>query len=142
VKIQAKFDISKWRAEGLLLIGHEVFRRYCFTIAPMLKAEISAVQYTDFPNITIRKHRPPVFNPRDIVDSGDFLESQSGPEFIGKTVCRFTWNVPYSSLILTGYVTPRGHIIPKRDWISPVTEHKLPMERFFEEQWKTLGLRP
>jgi len=114
-----------------------VFGRYCTEVFPKFQESIVQQRY-QWPQITIRQNGQVVTSPRNIVDTGAFKLSQERT-VVNATTCLFTWNVPYSSLILTGYTTSTGKRFPARDWIRPVLLQEFPMQRFFEAEWKRLG---
>ena len=136
MKINAKLDITKWNGPQLVQRARFVFGKYCVEADQRLKASIATQQF-DWPNVTLRKNRSTVGSPRDIIDTGAFIRSQERA-MLNATTCLFTWNVPYSSLILTGYVTKKGNQMPGRDWISPAIRGEYSMERFFEAEWRRL----
>ena len=137
MKIQAKFDISKWNGPQLVQRARFVFGKYCTEVYPKFQKSIEDQKF-EWPNVTIRKNGQVVTSPRNIIDTGAFKLSQQR-EMLNATTCLFTWNVPYSSLILTGYLTKTGKRLPPRDWIRPVLQDEFPMERFFEAEWQRLG---
>jgi phage gpG-like protein len=136
VKIQAKFDISKWNGPQLVQRARFTFGRYVMEADSRLKASIATQQF-EWPNVTLRKNKSTVTSPRDIIDTGRFVGSQER-QMLNATTALFTWNVPYSSLILTGYVTKKGSRMPARDWITPAISGEYSMERFFEKEWQKL----
>lgn len=137
MKINAKVNISKWDGPRLVQRARFVFGKYCTEVYPKFQDSIVQQRY-DWPQITIRQNGQVVTSPRNIVDTGAFKLSQQRT-MLNATTCLFTWNVPYSSLILTGYMTKTGKRMPPRDWISPVLGTEFPMARFFEQEWKRLG---
>jgi hypothetical protein len=63
--------------------------------------------------------------------------------FDGRTSITFTWDAQnkgfaYAPLILTGYTTSKGTVVPGRNWIKPALENA-PLEQFFAQQWKQLA---
>lgn len=84
-----------------------------------------------------------VGTPRDIVDTGRLLASQTDPIVDGNSVV-IRWNAPYSGLILKGgqfkpYVNPRGETVdpgnkPGRDWIAATFAAK-PVLPLFVRYW-------
>jgi hypothetical protein len=107
-----------------------------------LKEEIQTVQF-DWPRATKRRNRSTVTSPRDVVDLGGFLRSQRRDR-PSATQLRFTWDArsdkgfPYAPLILTGYTTRRGTIVPGRNWIKPALE-AVPLDQFFAREWRRLA---
>lgn len=97
---------------------------------------------------TIQSTRSPgrgiyVGTPRDIIDTGNLLASQTKPIVEGNSMV-IRWNAPYSGLILRGgrfapYVNPRGVTVdpgvkPGRDWISATFQAK-PVLPLFAKYW-------
>ena len=137
MKIKANLSLKKWNGPQLAQRARFVFGKYCTELFPRFQDSIVQQRY-DWPQITIRSNGQVVTSPRNIVDSGAFKLSQERT-MINATTCLFTWNVPYSSLILTGYRTKKGTQMPARDCITPVLREEFPMARFFEAEWKRLG---
>jgi hypothetical protein len=137
MRIKSELKLTNWNGPRLAQRAIFVFGDYCTQLFPKFQDSIVQQRY-DWPQITIRKNGQVVTSPRNIVDSGAFKLSQERT-MLNATTCLFTWNVPYSSLILTGYTTKAGNIMPPRDWITPVLRDEFPMARFFENEWKRLG---
>ena len=137
MKIKSSFNISKWNGPQLVQRARFVFGKYCTEVFPKFQDSIVQQKF-EWPNVTIRKNGQVVASPRNIVDTGAFKLSQERT-MLNATTCLFTWNVPYSSLILTGYTTKTGKQMPARDWIKPVLKDEFPMDRFFEAEWQRLG---
>ena len=73
----------------------------------------------EWPRLTRRRSGRTVGSPRDIIDTGELLNSKQGPTPIGgKIGYRWTWNTPYASLVKNGYISRTGEIVPARDWIK------------------------
>ena len=141
--------------------------KYGDVIGPQLKEEIKAVQYP-WPGITYRygkynKAKTPrqrnkvlkaqgglpytiASSPRNIVDSGDFLNSQRRQDNPRGTTITFTWDpvsedgFHYARTILEGRdrITASGRALPGRNWIKPALD-KHPLAEFFAEQWQRLS---
>lgn len=137
MKIDSKFNITKWNGPQLVQRARFVFGKYCTAVFPKFQESIVEQRY-DWPQVTIRQNGQAVTSPRNIVDTGAFKLSQERT-MLNATTCLFTWNAPYSSLILTGYMTKTGQRMPGRDWITPVLKTEFPMARYFEQEWKRLG---
>jgi len=117
-----------------------ILRQYDAVIFPAFKAEINAVQYP-WPRETRRRNGQIVGSPRDIVDTGALRASQQRFT-IGSTGTGlgYRWGgpqAPYAPLVLSGYVTGRGSIVPGRNWIKPALD-KHPLDAFFLQQWQRL----
>lgn len=136
VQIKASYKLTGWNAPQLKLRIPAIMTAYGKVLDQELKQSIKTVQFT-WPRETKRKNRSVVSSPRDIVDLGGFLRSQrrDRPD---ATTLRFTWNTPYAPLILTGYTTKKGTVVPGRDWIKPALEAQ-PLDRFFAAEWRKLA---
>ena len=73
----------------------------------------------EWPRLTRRRNGQIVGSPRNIIDTGELLNSKQGPTPVygGKIGRRWTWNTPYASLVKNGYISRTGEIVPARDWI-------------------------
>ena len=136
VQVKASYKLTGWNAMQLKLRIPAIMTAYGMVLDQQLKEEIKSVQFT-WPRETKRKNRSVVSSPRDIVDLGGFLRSQR-PDRPDATTLRFTWNTPYAPLILTGYTTKKGTVVPGRDWIKPALEAQ-PLDRFFAAEWRKLA---
>jgi hypothetical protein len=89
--------------------------------------------------------------PRDIVDTGTLLRSQTAPKVTGTATgaeLSIKWTAPYSGVVLRGgdygeYVNPQGRIVdvgekPGRDWITP-TLRNVPAAAIFANAWRGGG---
>lgn len=162
VQVKASFKLTGWNATQLKLRVPAIMTAYDKVIYPQFKEEIKRSQFT-WPRETRRYGRllratnlrtrakiraeqagqayRVVGSPRDIVDSGAFLGSQErvGPGTTGTSLV-YRWNAPYAALILTGYTTVKGTVVPGRDWIKPALEAK-PLDAFFAAEWRKLAGR-
>lgn len=143
VQIKATFKLTGWNANQLKDRNRQILGKYQTVLDQQLKTEIQNPQF-GWPRQTKRKNGATVSSPRDIVDLGGFLRSQKR-SFDGRTTITFTWDAPYASLILNGYVTKQrsaggrsGTLVPGRNWIKPALENA-PLEQFFAQQWKQLA---
>ena len=137
MRVKAKFDLSKWNGPQIAQRARFVFGKYTTQVWPKFQESIEEQKFT-WPNVTIRQNGQVATSPRNIVDTGAFKASQERV-VLGATSCLYKWDVPYSSLILTGYRTSKGTQMPARDWITPVLKTEFPMDRFFEKEFKRLG---
>ena len=73
----------------------------------------------EWPRLTRRRSGQLVGSPRNIIDTGELLNSKQGPTPVGggKIGRRWFWNTPYASLVKNGYISSRGEVVPARDWI-------------------------
>ena len=136
VQVKASYKLTGWNATQLKLRIPAIMTAYGKVLDQELKQSIQTVQFS-WPRETKRKNRSVVSSPRDIVDLGGFLRSQrrDRPD---ATTLRFTWNTPYAPLILTGYTTKKGTVVPGRDWIKPALKAQ-PLDRFFAAEWRKLS---
>ena len=141
VQVQATFNLTGWNANQLKLRVPQILGKYQTVLDQQLKTEIQSPQF-NWPRQTKRKNNSTVSSPRDIVDLGGFLRSQRR-SFDGRTTITFTWDAKsksgfaYAPLILTGYTTSKGTLVPGRNWIKPALENA-PLDAFFAEQWRKL----
>lgn len=160
VRVQATYKLTGWNSKQLLNRIPAILTAYDKVIYPQFKEEIQKQQFS-WPNETRRygkllratslKARAKIRaeqgglpyttagTTRDIVDSGDFLRSQERKRS-SATELTYRWNAPYAALVLTGYETSRGTIVPGRNWIKPALEAR-PLDAFFAQQWARLGTR-
>lgn len=134
--IRADFDLTGWNAVNLRNRVPVILSNYADRLGPEFKEQIRAVQY-DWPRETERSDGRKVGSPRDIVDTGAFLNSQVRRRD-SATQIRFVWgggSVTYAGYILNG-IPERNY--PARDWISP-TLGRHPIDRFFRDEWNRLG---
>ena len=142
VKVNASYRLTGWNATQLKLRIPAIMTAYGKVLDQQLKAEIKTVQFS-WPRTTQRRNKTTVSSPRDIVDLGGFLRSQRRDR-PSATELRFTWDAksdkgfPYAPLILTGYTTSRGTVVPGRDWIKPALAAQ-PLDRFFAAEWRKLA---
>jgi hypothetical protein len=136
--VTARYRLTGWNTTQLKLRIPAILTAYGKVLDQQFKEEIKLVQF-QWPRPTYRKNGTIEGSPRDIVDLGGFLRSQRR-ERLSATELRYTWNVPYARLILTGYTTSRGNVCPPRNWIEPALKAQ-PLDRFFADQWKALAKR-
>lgn len=154
--------LVSWNAERILAKAPKALEQLGPVLGEEAQRQIQAVQY-DWPNPTLRftslgmggkpGSRGGVrieAGPRDIVDTGVLLRSQTPPRVtltnIGADLT-IQWNAPYSGLVLRGgdygtYVNPVGAIVdvgvkPGRNWIAK-TYQAQPVGRLFAEAWQQL----
>lgn len=142
VQVKASFKLTGWNSTQLKLRIPVILTAYGKVLDQQLKEEIKTSQF-DWPRETKRRNRSVVSSPRDIVDLGGFLRSQRRDR-PSATELRFTWDAKseggfaYVPLILTGYTTKRGTVVPGRNWIKPALEAK-PLDAFFAAEWRKLA---
>lgn len=141
VQVKANFKLTGWNANQLKLRVPTILTNYGKVLGDQLKEEIQLPQFS-WPRSTKRRNGQTVSSPRDIVDLGGLLRSQRRDR-PSATQLRFTWEPKskdgfmYAGLILTGYTTSKGTLVPGRNWIKPAFD-KQPLDRFFAEQWRRL----
>lgn len=157
----AQLRITKWNAERILAKAPRALEQVGQVLGAEAQKQISTTQYS-WPNPTLRftsllmggtpQPKGGVLipsSPRDIVDTGKLLKSQTAPEVSvapGKTVMTIRWLAPYSELVRTGgfygsYVNPQGAIVtpgdkPGRDWIAKTLEARPPLP-IFVDAWRS-----
>lgn len=118
-----------------------ILRQYDAVIFPAFKTDISTAQFP-WPRTTIRRNGQVVGSPRDIVDLGRLRASQQRFTLGAAGLSLgYRWGgpqAPYAPLVLTGYVTSRGSVVPGRDWILPAL-NRHPLDSFFAQQWRRLS---
>lgn len=118
-----------------------ILRQYDAVIFPAFKTEISTAQFP-WPRTTVRRNGQVVGSPRDIVDLGRLRASQQRFTLGAAGLSLgYRWGgpqAPYAPLVLTGYVTSRGSVVPGRDWILPAL-NRHPLDAFFAQQWRRLS---
>jgi len=142
VQVKATFKLTGWNANQLKLLVPQILTAYGTALDKQLKTEIQTAQFS-WPRTTKRRNGTNVNSPRDIVDLGGLLRSQRRDR-PNATQLRFTWDAkseggfPYAPLILAGYTTNKGTVVPGRNWIKPALQNK-PLEIFFAAQWRKLS---
>jgi hypothetical protein len=136
--LKTSFRLTGWNTTQLKLRVPAILTAYGKAVGDEFQQQIKLVQY-DWPRRTYRKNGTIEDSPRDIVDLGGFLRSQRR-ERVNATTLRFSWNVPYASLIFNGYTTNRGNVCPPRNWIEPALKAQ-PLDQFFADQWRALARR-
>jgi len=136
--VRTSYRLQGWNSTQLRLRIPAILTAYGKTIGDEFQQQTKLVQYP-WPRRTYRKNGTIEDSPRDIVDLGTFLRSQKRDR-IDATTLRFSWNVPYASLIFNGYTTNRGNVCPPRNWIEPALKAQ-PLDQFFADQWRALARR-
>jgi hypothetical protein len=141
VQVRATYKLTGWNSTQLKLRIPAILTAYGQVIDQQLKDQIKTAQFS-WPRPTKRRNNSTVTSPRDIVDLGGFLRSQRRDR-PSATQLRFTWaarsdnGFPYAPLILTGYTTSRGTVVPPRNWIKPALD-AIPLDQFFAAEWRKL----
>jgi hypothetical protein len=138
VRVQATYKLTGWNSKQLLNRIPAILTAYDKVIYPQFKEELEREQFS-WPRETRRRNGSVVGSPRNIVDLGGLRRSQERKRS-SATELTYRWNAPYAALVLTGYETSRGTIVPGRNWIKPALEAR-PLDAFFAQQWARLGTR-
>ena len=97
------------------------------------KVEIATPKW-DWPRSTKRKNGSTVSSPRDIVDEGILLASQSPPQFDSSAfAAMWDWDVQYSAIVHQG----NGSNVPARPWTETAMQAKN-WEQILEQKWGEL----
>jgi hypothetical protein len=141
--LKTTYQLKGWNTTQLKLRVPAILTTYGQVIGDEFKEQIRLVQF-DWPNITYRKNGTIEGSPRDIVDLGGFIRSQRRTRPDATTLV-FSWNVPYASLIFTGYTTYNKRTgqstqLPPRNWIAPALKAK-PLDQFFAAYWQLYAKR-
>ena len=133
--VTATFRITQWNDAQILNRASRILTEYAKQLAEQTKTEIQTSQFS-WPRITHRRNGSLVGSPRNIVDTGAFLNSQRSYR-LDPLRARIAWGgsggVSYAGIILRGKSN-----YPRRDWISPAVA-KLPIGPFFANNWSRLS---
>ena len=127
LKITVKLDNSALGKQA-----NRALDAYAKALDPVLDSQFSKDKW-DWPRVTRRRNGEIATSPRNIIDSGDLLNSKVGPTkgqgnaYIGTR--KWVWNSPYASLVKSGYITSTGASVPARDWIKAAM-NELPFEAY------------
>jgi hypothetical protein len=72
-------------------------------------------------NQTRRKNGQIAGNPRDIIDTGDLLQSKERTQ-VSSSVVDFTWTDEVAELVHDGGTTKNGGAYPARPWTEPTLD--------------------
>ena len=147
--------IIRWNANKILAKVPKVLKEYGDLAAVEAVTQLTTVKW-NWPHPTLRFAstlmggtkdaygvRIPA-GPRDIVDTGNLLESQSPPVVTANSMT-ITWSAPYAMTIIKGgdygeYINPRGQLVgaggPGRNWIRGTYE-ALPPRQTFLNIWRS-----
>jgi len=88
------------------------------TLNARFQAALRAPVYS-WPGETIRSNGQVAGTTRNIVDTANLFQSNSGPEIDGLKA-RYAWRVGYAAAVHEGAVLQNGTILPARPWTSAV----------------------
>lgn len=142
-------QFTAWNADRLLRRKpRRILSDYGDVLGPQLQNEIASSQFP-WPRFTRRKNgRRVAPGKRDIVDTGEFINSQTEPEVGDSDVgvqMSIGWTASYAKNIFYGeeveFVTRDGNFysveLPGRDWITPALKAQ-PFDTYFVKRWKEL----
>ena len=132
-KITIKIDNS-----ALIKQADRALDAYAKALDPVLDDQFKQDKW-NWPRVTRRRSGQVATSPRDIIDSGELLNSKVGPTkgqgnaYVG--VRKWVWTSPYASLVKNGFISSTGASFPARDWIkAALTE--LPFAAFVARYFK------
>lgn len=141
--------LVSWNADRLLKrVPRRILSDYGDVLGPQLQNEIAKPQF-DWPRKTRRRNGQVVGTPRDIVDKGKFIDSQTEPavnETEAGVEMMIGWTAPYAADIYRGsqgggFISSRGFEVvgdqPGRDWITPALEAQ-PFGSYFVQRWNEI----
>jgi hypothetical protein len=105
--------------EGKARAASEAAAKAVFQI---LNARFQAALRTpvyNWPGATVRSNGQVAGTTRNIVDTANLFQSNSGPEIDGLRV-RYVWRTPYAAAVHEGYQLQNGRQMPARPWTSAV----------------------
>lgn len=151
--------IIRWNANKILAKVPKVLKEYGDLAAVEAVTQLTTVKWPwDHPTLRFESRLmggTPVGDgifvsagPRDIVDTGQLLESQQPPVVTNNSMT-ITWTAPYAMRVLIGgsygeYVNPNGELVqaggPARNWIDGTYE-ALPPRQIFLNIWRSTPAR-
>ncbi len=143
---RASFKVTQWNADKILARSTQILEEFAPLIAEEARSQIKAPIW-NWPGPTLRRKglysgRFVPKGDRDIVDTGNLLNSQTQPEVArkgGLTSLSIRWSAPYSLAVQTeSYVTSSGAVAKPRNWIVEALRQK-PVRPFFFQRWRELS---
>lgn len=135
--LRTKVVFTEWAPDKYPARVKDLLQQYSPQIGEQFQTEIKTSQFK-WPNQTRRKNGQLAGSPRDIVDLGNFLRSQTPGKVTGNQkngyALSFTWTAPYALAIYRGYYDNKFQKQKARDWIHPALA-KTPMSTFFAANW-------
>ena len=114
--MRVKFNV---RYQGRAKTASEAAAKAVFQILnARFQAALRAPVYS-WPNETIRSNGQVAGTTRNIVDTANLFQSNTGPEISGLRV-RYAWRTPYATAVHEGYELKNGRVMPARPWTSAV----------------------
>lgn len=142
--------LVSWNADRLLKrVPRRILSDYGDVLGPQLQNEIAKPQFK-WPGVTRRRNGQVVGSPRDIVDTGEFINSQTEP-IVSDTEAgvqmMIGWTATYAADIFNGvvgedFISYAGVLKTfdgerKRDWITPALEAQ-PFDAYFVQRWNEI----
>lgn len=154
----AKVKITSWNADRFLSRIPQILDDFAPQVAFQSEQELAKVQYK-WPRrrsdgteiITHRKNGQRVTTPRDIVDTGELMNSATSPQVAPTATgasLRIVWTAPYAKAVqVGGYIigTIRyNYVAPERDWIKRTylqlkPEGERPFLPYLVQRWNQLA---
>jgi len=154
----AKLRVTEWNADQLLARSAQILEDFGPQVAFQAEQELSKEQY-QWPRersdgtqiVTYRKNGTQVTTPRDIVDTGELLNSATAPAVrSGQRGPRLQikWTAPYAKAVQEGgYLigsVRANYVAPGRDWIAKTYKQlkvggERPFMPYVLQRWKSLA---
>jgi hypothetical protein len=83
------------------------------------QAALAAPVFEWTPGVTTVRSKGQVGSPRNVVDTGNLRNSNTGPVISGLRV-QFRWRTPYAAAVHEGAALSNGTILPARPWTGAV----------------------
>tara|TARA_Y100000004_G_scaffold3773_1_gene4512 strand:+ start:10254 stop:10676 length:423 start_codon:yes stop_codon:yes gene_type:complete len=135
--LRTKVVFTEWAPDKYPARVKTLLQQYSPVIGQQFQTEIKTSQFK-WPGVTKRKNGEIARSPRDIVDLGNFLRSQTPGKVTGNKksgyALSFTWTAPYALAIYLGYYNNQFQKQKARDWVGPALV-KTPMSTFFAAKW-------
>ena len=154
----AKLKVTQWNADQLLARSAQILQDFGPQVAFQAEQELSKKEY-QWPRersdgtriVTYRKNGTKVTTPRDIVDTGELMNSATAPVVLaGERGSRLQikWTAPYSKAVQEGgYLigsVRASYVARARDWIARTykqlkTGGERPFLPYVLQRWKSLA---
>jgi hypothetical protein len=132
---RSRVVFQEWAPDTYPQRVERILAAYSGIIGNQFQQEIRNQQFS-WPNETVRKSGKVVGSPRDIVDTGDFVRSQSPGQSPVYNQLVFEWTAFYALAIFLGYYNNTFQKQKERDWVTPALRQK-PLLDFFALWWTT-----
>lgn len=91
-----------------------------------------------WPNTTVRVNGDTVVSPRDLVDTGELLNSKVIARDSSENAAEFSWEAQHALYVHQGVTLLSGAELPGRDWTTPAITDCDPKEVFERELKRNL----